>query len=130
MMGSQTLRTRSIPGVAPPGAPEMSVVLIVDDEPMIRQLLSLVLELNGFQVLEATSGAEAVRLFADQHHTIAVALLDVRMPGMGGADLMRALHQIDPNVPCCLMSGDMGEYTGSELLEAGAAHVFQKPMGM
>jgi CheY-like chemotaxis protein len=104
------------------------VVLVVDDEPSFRLMLTRVLEWNGFDVLEASHGTEAVHLFQQWHEAIAVALLDLRLPGMDGAMLLGALRAIDPRVPCCVMSGSLGEYTPEQLLEAGALQVFSKPI--
>lgn len=102
-------------------------ILIVDDEPAIRQLLELGLQMHGFQVWLASSGAEAVQLYQLHGSAIAVVLLDVLMPGLDGPQTLHALEQIAPNVRCIFMSGNLGKYREQDLLGLGARGVVAKP---
>jgi CheY-like chemotaxis protein len=102
-------------------------ILVVDDEPLIRETLGFALAHHGFAVRLAAGGREAVEVFRQHHGAIAVVLLDVRMPGLDGPQTLAELRAIDPRVRCCFMSGHTGDYSAAELLARGAAHVFPKP---
>ena len=120
------LPTETIP--SPTVSPIPQSVLIVDDEPAIRVLLERCCTLNGLQPLLAASGAEAVEIYRREGEKIGVVLLDVRMPGMSGPATLEALRRLDPQVRCCFMSGDLGDYTAEELRQRGALHLFNKPL--
>lgn len=103
-------------------------ILVVDDEPLIRDLLSRYLELQGFRVLVAESGREAVQRYLNERG-VGLVLLDVRMPGgLDGPATLAALRYLDPQVRCCFMSGDLGTYTAEEIVRSGALALFQKPL--
>ena len=102
-------------------------ILVVDDEPLIRELLQLTLEQQGFSVFLAADGREALALYQAQRSTIALVLLDVRMPGLDGPATLTALRRLDPAICACFLTGHAGGYTDEELLERGAVRVFAKP---
>lgn len=85
--------------------PRRPGVLLVDDEPFIRDVVSLALRRVGFAVLTAASGGEAVELFRSHREDVDVVLLDMVMPGLDGAATLAELEQVSPDVRCCLMSG-------------------------
>ncbi len=105
-------------------------ILVVDDEPQVRNLLGLALGHRGFTVWLAGGGAEAVEVYRQQRAAVNLVLLDVQMPGLDGPETLAALKAIDPDVRCCFMSGHTGRYTAEELLALGATSVFQKPFGL
>lgn len=83
----------------------MANVLVVDDEPGIVQLLTLVLKQNGHTVVSATNGVEGLMVYSSYHSNIDLVLADVVMPGMNGVELVARLRMIDPAVKILLMSG-------------------------
>jgi DNA-binding response OmpR family regulator len=103
------------------------VVLVVDDEPMVRDVLEQYLTREGFEVLTASNGAEALALCRSQPGRVALALLDLRLPGLDGAETMAALRAVDPGVRCCLMGGFVEDDESVRLLTLGAAEVLVKP---
>jgi CheY-like chemotaxis protein len=107
--------------------PRVPGILVVDDEPAIRTLLQTALPRYGFQVFVAASGQEALAVYREHRTEIAAVLLDVQMPGLDGPQTLRTLRAIDPQVRCCFMSGDLGDYSEEELLGLGAALVIPKP---
>jgi CheY-like chemotaxis protein len=106
------------------GPPE---ALVVDDDPEVLGLLRLFLQGSGFVVRTASGGAEAVELYRRHRATVAVVLLDVRMPGLSGPQTLAALRRIDPGVRCFFMTGYAGPSSEADLLALGAARVFAKP---
>jgi len=111
---------------APP-VPERPGVLVADDDPLVRTLVRLVLERDGFDVWLAANGREALRVYRAYRDRIAVVLLDVHMPVLDGPATLDALCRLHPEVLVCFMSGDTGDYQPHELLRRGAARVFAKP---
>src|SRR5262245_55107189 len=94
--GQPFLSSRHAPaGKQEYGAPPAPAILVVDDEPMIRKLLQLQLQQQGFGVLVAADGREALVLYQARRSTIALVLLDVRMPDLDGPQTLAALRQCD-----------------------------------
>jgi len=87
----------------------MASVLVVDDEPAIVELLTVVLQLNGCACLSASSGVEALLLFSSYRSKIDLVLTDVVMPGMNGVELVERIRAVDPTVPIIFMSGSVPE---------------------
>ena len=93
-----------------------SSILVVDDEGAVRRFAIRVLEREGYSVVEARDGVEAVELFQKGHAFDAV-VSDIVMPRMNGVELMQALSTAHPDIPVILMSG----YATSALAELGIA---------
>ena len=113
----------------PPGvwaAQTGATVLLVEDEPAVRAIAARSLERGGFRVLEASGGTAALDLM-DRHGQPDLVLTDLMMPGMGGAELARAVRERWPGVPILFMSG----YSVEDLRRQGAfafeAALIQKP---
>jgi CheY-like chemotaxis protein len=102
-------------------------VLLADDDPDVRALLEAVLNHNGFAVLSAESGRQAVELYRRHQAEIAVVLLDVQMPGLNGPATLAAIRELNPAVRCCLMSGEAADHVARQVKAAGADLVFEKP---
>ena len=79
-------------------------ILIVDDEPMIRRFIRLLLEQSGFAVLDAGDGNEALSVFQAHRDAISLVLTDVLMPDMNGPTLVDHIRRIDPGVPVLFIS--------------------------
>jgi DNA-binding response OmpR family regulator len=102
-------------------------VLVVDDEHMVRIMVQMGLERNGFEVLLASNGREAIDLFRAHREEIAVVLLDVCMPGLDGVQTLNGLRELDCEVPACFMTAYTGAFEPEDLLRHGIAHVIAKP---
>jgi two-component system cell cycle sensor histidine kinase/response regulator CckA len=81
------------------------VILVVDDESSIREITSSILEINGYRVITARDGMEAISLYTKNRKEIKVVLMDMMMPVMDGQASVRALRKIDPKVKIIAMSG-------------------------
>ena len=102
-----------------------SHVLVVDDEELYRRSLGRILSRVGHQVSEARDAAEALSLLAQGGLDLVVA--DVRMPGLNGLELVRQIHEIDPDLPCIVVTGFGSAESSIEALRAGAFWYLEKP---
>ncbi len=83
----------------------MAVVLVVDDEAMIRGLAEKVLKKGGHSVVMAENGEDAIAVFSEQGGAFSIVVLDFSLPGISGTDLLRKLRAIRPDIPCIFSSG-------------------------
>jgi len=102
-------------------------VLAVDDESTVLALARDVLEMHGYKVLTARNGEEALRVFREHQASVALVLLDLTMPVMGGVECFRKMKELDPHVRVVISSGFSSESTASEVLREGALDYLQKP---
>ncbi len=101
-------------------------VLLVEDEPPVRQSVRRLLESQGYSVIEARDGFEALRVFERNAGSIDLVLSDVRMPGMGGYELVQQLRARTPDLRVLFMSG----YAEKPMLSGGVGSgtsYLQKP---
>jgi DNA-binding NtrC family response regulator len=100
-------------------------LLLVDDEPGVRMTLAANLELEGFEVLEAESGRDALRILQDQEFD--VVLTDIRMPGMTGLELFQEIKRRNLRTPVVLTTAFFMEGQVNGALRDGAFAVLPKP---
>ena len=100
-------------------------VLFVDDEPGLRQLMEAELPRLGHDVLTCGDGLEAVKVLEAQ--SFDVAILDLRMPGMGGIDVLHHLKEVAPDTDAIIMTGYATVETSVEAMRLGAANYLKKP---
>lgn len=111
----------------PAAAARQGRVLVVDDEPGIRDTLDRILARMGYTVVLAADGQQAVECFARDPKAIDLVIMDVTMPQMSGDDAFRAMRELRPDVDVILMSGfDRGAVL-QRVLGEGAAGVLKKP---
>lgn len=80
-------------------------VLVVDDDPFIQEVVRMMIETIGFEVIVAGDGNEALLLFDRHREDLFVVLCDLSMPGMDGWQTIAALHSRAPGFPVVLSSG-------------------------
>jgi DNA-binding NtrC family response regulator len=102
-------------------------VLVVDDEAAIREIIKATLENNGYDVLTANDGTEAVRVFARPNSKIHLVMVDLMMPFMDGSATIRALQQMDPETRFIAISGLMDSARINQLQELGKIEFLAKP---
>ena len=103
-------------------------ILIVDDEDAIRTLVRQELENNGFEAHDVSSGAEALSYLAA--HETDVVILDIKMPEMGGLDVLQRIREDDLARKVIMLTG-VGELKiARESLELGASDFMSKPFDM
>ncbi len=97
-----------------PPAAQGELILVIDDEPSVRDLLSTVLLNHGYQVAVARDGMEGLRLFSAMPDRISLVLSDVYMPHISGRSFADLIRPIRPDVRILLMSGLDGSENGPE----------------
>jgi two-component system cell cycle sensor histidine kinase/response regulator CckA len=102
---------------------ERCVVLIADDEPMVRQLAARALARHGYEVIPAEDGMAAYRAAENRAGPIHLAVLDVVMPGLSGPELYQRLNALLPGMKVLFMSG----YDQDQLRALPPAPFLQKP---
>lgn len=90
-------------------------ILLVDDEKALRRLAKRILSQSGYRVLEASDGAMALRVAAEEVGEIDLVLTDVEMPTLGGRGMVDELNELSPGMRVLFMSG----YTDNEILRRG-----------
>ena len=105
------------------------LVLVVDDEETVRAVARQALELKGFQVLEAHDGRVAVDLVQQHGRDIALVLLDMTMPHMGGEAAYREMRLLVPEIRVILSSGYNEVEAMSRFMGKGLKGFIQKPYG-
>lgn len=105
------------------------MLLVIDDESDVRELCRDMLEPLGYTVLLAENGSAGINIFRQMQNKIAVVIMDMIMPKMGGTEVFRALKTIAPEVKVLLCSGysQNGLAGIDELLKQGAIGSIQKP---
>ena len=104
----------------------MAKIMVVDDEMEICKVLQSFLQSRGYDAIYATSGEEALALAKEQRPDL--VLLDIRMPGMDGVQLLRLLKEVDPEIKVIMVTGVMDEEVGKDLLRHGASDYITKPI--
>jgi CheY-like chemotaxis protein len=102
-------------------------ILIVDDEVSILEVTSDFLTYQGFQVLKAHSGEEAIEVYKREKGKIDIAVIDLGMPGMGGADCIKKLLEINPELKIVVASGYAATDQISYCKDLGAEAFVAKP---
>jgi len=103
------------------------VILVVDDEELVRRMATITLEHLRYTILQAGNGQEAIEVFQRNASQIALVILDLSMPVMNGVECLRRLKSIKPDVPVLLSSGFSEAEAASRFQSAGAASFLQKP---
>jgi two-component system, NtrC family, response regulator PilR len=102
-------------------------VLVVDDERSMRELLTIVLRRDGYEVLLAENGTVAVDLL--KRERVDILITDIRMPQMSGVDVLREAKKIDPDIISIVMTAFASTDTAVEALRLGAADYVHKSPG-
>lgn len=107
-----------------------TVILVVDDEEIIRDVSVAMVEELGFEPLVATDGEEALRIFSEQSARIGLVLLDQVMPGMDGVEVFMELRRIRPDIKVLLASGYSEMEVSDRFVGLGLDGFIQKPFSL
>jgi DNA-binding response OmpR family regulator len=102
-------------------------IMIVEDEEMLRELLSTFLEEEGFQVYQAEDAEQAIQLFKDRPEEIKVVLTDMGLPRMGGWEMASELRSIKSDIRILFSSGYFDPQVRAKLITEGGVDFVQKP---
>ncbi len=105
--------------------PERKQILVVDDEPNLRRVLSAQLGRDGYDVLEAEDGEQGLALLAEHH--IDLVVTDLRMPKVDGMELLRRALALDPELPVVMITAHGTVDNAVEALKIGAFDYITKP---
>jgi len=100
-------------------------ILVVDDEAMIRNLLEKILTKEGYKILLAKDGQEALEIIGTKK--IDIVISDMKMPRMNGLDLLKTLKRDRPEIGVVIMTGYGDTYTVKDALLLGADEYITKP---
>jgi two-component system, NtrC family, nitrogen regulation response regulator NtrX len=102
-------------------------ILVIDDEAAIRDSLRMILEYEDYEFSGASNGPEG--LAAIQRDRPDLVLLDIKMPGMDGMEVLRKIRALDDTLPVVMISGHGTMATAVEAIKAGATDFLEKPLG-
>ncbi|MES2306321.1 MAG: response regulator [Gemmatimonadota bacterium] len=104
-----------------------SLILVVDDEAVIRSIAKRVLERAGFQVITAVDGQDGVELFQQHLAAVALVVMDLVMPRLDGEEAMTAMRQLRSDVPFVVISGFSSEMVHERVRERERVEFLSKP---
>ena len=106
----------------------MKKILIVDDEPSIRELMHDFLSMQGFEVIEAVDGVDGFNKF--KKYKPEAAILDLEMPRMNGQDLTNKIFAVNRNFPVIIISAFLIKYSQINFQKSGVRAVLEKPIDL
>ena len=101
-------------------------ILVIDDEPMIQRMLSVMLQHLGYEVIQASGGRQALEILGQQH--VDLVTCDLMMPEFSGMDFLRAIRADTnfANLPVVIITA-AGSQTIDPIIQAGASSIVYKP---
>lgn len=102
-------------------------ILLVDDDHHVRDLGTRILKRAGYDILTAVNGKEALQVYRKEHGTIALVILDLIMPEMGGKECLGGLLKIDPEVNVLISTGASADDELKEAVKPYAKGLVNKP---
>lgn len=102
-------------------------ILVIDDDPSLREAVEGMLHSLGFSVLTAPDGPSALRVFRQHVPEIRAVLLDLGLPGMTGQEVFREIHRLDPTTPVILVTGLAEADARAGVMDLPVAGYLQKP---
>jgi two-component system, cell cycle sensor histidine kinase and response regulator CckA len=108
-------------------APTAKTILVVEDDDAVRVPAAEFLMMEGFKVLQARSGAEAIHVAKQNRSPLDLLVTDMVMPGMGGRDVAQQLFEMCPDLKVLYMSGDANQAASATGAKGAQNFVLQKP---
>ncbi|HYL79354.1 MAG TPA: response regulator, partial [Candidatus Acidoferrum sp.] len=105
-----------------------SLVLVVEDETILGESISVYLERHGFATALARSGEEAIKLAEESSPD--VAIMDVRLPGINGLEVLRRMRELSPGTEGGMMTAHASVASAVEAMKLGAFDYLTKPLDL
>ena len=105
-------------------------ILLVDDEQLVLEVGTRMLQYLGHNVLEARDGNEAIDIYKKNKNSLDIVILDMNMPGMNGAMVYHQLKRIQPDVKVLIASGYFDSNSVRKILKNGYTDFIQKPFNI
>ena len=106
--------------------PSEKIILLADDELMLRDLLAELLETSGFNVIRVTSGTEVLKVLTEEMK-VDLLIIDYNMPGMNGLDCVQELRKLNYQMPVILSTGSLSIEASSDVKKFGVTSLVTKP---
>jgi DNA-binding response OmpR family regulator len=116
--------------ISPVAKSHQPTVLLVEDDELVRDAMTRILVREGYLVLTASTGHDAIGLLRTPLSPIDVVLLDVHLPDVSGTDLCARLREMHPNMPVVVCTGEAAPEETAELFRLGVNRYFCKPIAM
>jgi two-component system, cell cycle sensor histidine kinase and response regulator CckA len=113
--------------VAPQDAAISGLVLVADDDPLVRTAITRVLKRDGAEVVTANDGAEALRRYAERASELRLIVLDLDMPRVDGAEVLKVLRSFECDLPVLIVSGHTDPERTKEVEALGISQFLPKP---
>jgi DNA-binding NtrC family response regulator len=101
-------------------------ILLVDDEANLRSTLTLILQREGYQTRAAVNGREALDLLSKAKSDL--ILLDLKMPGIDGMQLLQEIQRLDPDIPVLILTANASLDSAEKAIRSGASGYLLKPI--
>ena len=125
------LEKENFPSVAQeeqaPAAPLEGLVLLIDDEEVVREIGSDMLKTMGLNCLTAANGTEGIEIFKKNSAEIKLVILDIEMPGISGEKVFHILKELQPEIKILIASGYGRDYLETEIFKNKISHFIPKP---
>ena len=102
-------------------------ILLVDDDPVICELVRMCLDMPYYHFLEANDSADALEIYRAEYERIDLALLDVMLPNITGVQLFRMMKKVNDGLKCLFVSGSLGSLNLDMLRAEGVLGFVEKP---
>ena len=103
-------------------------ILVIDDDEIVRTLLSRMLEREGFSVFSCSNGFDGISFFKEENEIIDMILLDMIMPGLNGTETFFKLKEINVSVKALILSGYTRDDSVQKIIDNGGCGFIQKPV--
>jgi len=104
------------------------LILIVEDEMILADFIAIYLECHAYATAVAYTGEDGLRLAAENNPDVAV--VDLRLPGLDGLEVLRHLREVSPGTEVVIMTAHASVATAVEVIQHGAFHYLSKPLDL
>ncbi len=104
-----------------------NLIMVVDDESLIRDVTKTILETFGYRVLTVSNGLDAIELYKAKKDEVKIILTDLNMPVMDGITMIKSILNFDSQARFIINSGLLSSISNSDLLELNVVSLLQKP---